>query len=79
MDNLFGPKQVAGGHTGASAADVEGLGQFDKLRAGTVGGAKKDGYLKPNAGGAARLRGIHARTAFDKIRMHTHPLLVPMN
>lgn len=50
MNRLTEPKDVRGGDTGSTCADIERFGQFDELCPGRVRSTKKDRHLDANAG-----------------------------
>src|SRR5215469_10993565 len=60
LDHLIVAKQVRRRNTGAARADVQRFCELDEFRAGSVGAAKEDRYLKPDTRVRARLRGLRA-------------------
>src|SRR5215469_4817358 len=60
LDHLIVAQQVRRGNAGAARADVQRFCELDEFRAGSVGAAKEDRYLKPDTRVRARLRGLRA-------------------
>src|SRR4029077_16512580 len=59
-DNLVRAKVMGRGDTGASGADVKGLGELNELGAGSVDTAEKHGHLEADARGPTALNRIQA-------------------
>jgi hypothetical protein len=58
------------GYTGASAANVERFGQFDKVHPQRISSPKKDGDLDANSGILALMGGGHGALGFKKLTRH---------
>jgi len=65
-DYLVRPKKMCRGDTRPCGTDIQGLSQFNELRARSIDAAKKNRYLEANTRGmAALLQACHPSSQFE--------------
>jgi hypothetical protein len=78
-DNLVRAEVMGRGDTGPSSADVKGLGELNKLDAGSVDTAEKHGHLEADARGPTALNRAQALAFVVYFDFQASPPLVLPN
>ncbi len=76
-DNLVRAEVMGRGDAGPSSADVKGLGELNKLDAGTVHTAEKHGHLEADARGPTALNRTHALALVVYFDFQDPPVVLP--